>query len=81
MPRNRFTISQWMGATAVLGINIGVVRAFLFAESRPKTSVIGGFFARHPSIFRLSAQASPRGVSFSSERFSEFLRLGSCLVS
>jgi hypothetical protein len=32
MRRFRFTISRWMAATAVLGGNIGLVRAYLLAE-------------------------------------------------
>jgi hypothetical protein len=32
MRRFHFTISQWMAATAVLGLNIGWVRAYLLAE-------------------------------------------------
>ncbi len=30
----RFTIARWMAAIAVLGVNIGVVRAYMFAEQR-----------------------------------------------
>jgi hypothetical protein len=32
MHRFRFTISWWMAATAFLGVNIGLVRAYLLAE-------------------------------------------------
>lgn len=34
MRRARFTIAWWMAATAVLGVNIGLVRAYLLAEGR-----------------------------------------------
>jgi hypothetical protein len=34
MRRFRFTISRWMAATAVLGLNISLVRAYLLAERR-----------------------------------------------
>src|SRR5438309_1896042 len=30
----RFTISRWMAAIAVLGLNLGLVRAYLLAEKR-----------------------------------------------
>jgi glycerol uptake facilitator-like aquaporin len=30
----RFTISRWMAATAVLGLNIGLARAYMLAEKR-----------------------------------------------
>ena len=34
MPRSRTTISRWMAATAVIGVDIAVVRAFVLAERR-----------------------------------------------
>src|SRR5262249_52326029 len=51
------------------------------AGTSPKTSVMRGFLAPHPCVFRLLLKAFPWRLRFSSERVTEFLRLGLSLVS
>ena len=52
MHRVRFSISRAMAATAILGVNIGVVRAFLLYARDPHDSVFLMFFALQVGLWR-----------------------------
>jgi hypothetical protein len=65
MRRPRLTISRWMAATAVLGLNLGVARAFVLAEKgrEPLDLFAPGFlvfFALQLGLWRYLSTAGRR---------------------
>jgi len=63
-----------------MGLISGVKNPSVEIEARLETSVMQGSLGANPYVERLSAKTVATGLSFSSERFSEFLRLAKCPV-